>query len=332
MPDQPKQNAETNAKEPVIYTIPDQFYGLAVKAQLPKDGAVTTAAAPVPAAPIASKAVPPKKGSKAWIAIPVVALLLLAGIGLGIWIVLKPQAAPLPQQPVVTLPEPEPEPEPEPQPEPEPEPEPEPQPEPATTTPQVPPENPSSDGDADGLTAAEEALFGTDPRRADSDDDGFADALEVINLYNPAGFRPTRLIEAGLMRVHQDTSASATAEMFLPLAWTARTDAATGDLTLSGTDGGGITVKSTALPQDQALLDWYLTGNPQATAAQVQPFTTKSGLAGLRAPGESAAFVVLGGRVYAFRQVTASGPLTGAETPTYPSVFQMIINSFSQRT
>ena len=60
--------------------------------------------------------------------------------------------------------------------------------------------NPTFDDDADGLTNAQEALWGTDPNRADTDGDGFLDGEEVANNHNPtvagpddelpAGFRP----------------------------------------------------------------------------------------------------------------------------------------------
>ncbi len=45
--------------------------------------------------------------------------------------------------------------------------------------------DPASDADGDGLTAAEEAEFGTDPELADSDDDGFDDAQEIDGGTSP---------------------------------------------------------------------------------------------------------------------------------------------------
>lgn len=60
----------------------------------------------------------------------------------------------------------------------------------ATTTPEeIEPEISESliDSDQDGLSLAEETLFGTDPEKADSDDDGYDDGEEINNLYNPVG-------------------------------------------------------------------------------------------------------------------------------------------------
>lgn len=43
------------------------------------------------------------------------------------------------------------------------------------------------DSDHDGLSDENEALFGTDPHNADSDNDGFLDGAEVQSGYNPTG-------------------------------------------------------------------------------------------------------------------------------------------------
>lgn len=44
-----------------------------------------------------------------------------------------------------------------------------------------------ADGDADGLTNAEEAYYRTDPNKADTDGDGFTDSQEVRAGYDPLG-------------------------------------------------------------------------------------------------------------------------------------------------
>ncbi len=45
----------------------------------------------------------------------------------------------------------------------------------------------ADDPDADGITNAEERLYGTDPNKADTDADTFTDGEEVKNGYNPLG-------------------------------------------------------------------------------------------------------------------------------------------------
>ncbi|MCK5062025.1 hypothetical protein KAR28_05785 [Candidatus Parcubacteria bacterium] len=45
----------------------------------------------------------------------------------------------------------------------------------------------SSDSDQDGLSDLEEVLLGTDLQKKDSDNDGYDDKSELLNLYNPGG-------------------------------------------------------------------------------------------------------------------------------------------------
>lgn len=45
----------------------------------------------------------------------------------------------------------------------------------------------NNDLDQDGLTNSEEAFYGTDPARADTDNDGYSDYDEVQSGYNPLG-------------------------------------------------------------------------------------------------------------------------------------------------
>lgn len=327
MAEQPKQLGGP-MKEPVIYTIPEQFYGLAAKAQLP----TMTTTAPSPAAPAAPPAMPgapaaaaapppvPKKGSKAWVLIPIGAILLLAGIGFGIWRFLRPPTPAAPPTPSVTLP-PTPAPEPEPEPEPVPPPEPEPEPEPATTTPEVPPG--TVDADNDGLTAAEETLYGTNPQNSDSDADGYADAVEVINLYNPAGFTPTRLSEAGLVKEYAHPSDPY--RLLVPTPWTVTESA--GQPTSFITGGGEqVSVIRHENPEGRSPLDWYLSRNPSVSPVQARQFTTKSGLEGVRSPDGRRAYIALEGAIYELIYTVgdAGGEYVGA-------TFTMMQNSFSRK-
>lgn len=57
--------------------------------------------------------------------------------------------------------------------------------------------NPTFDDDADGLTNAQEALWGTDPARSDTDGDGFLDGDEVTNNHNPTVAAPNDTLPPG---------------------------------------------------------------------------------------------------------------------------------------
>ena len=58
--------------------------------------------------------------------------------------------------------------------------------EPPLTPRTVTPPLPTADTDSDGLTDAEEAIFGSDSSKPDSDGDGYTDGSEVNNGYDPA--------------------------------------------------------------------------------------------------------------------------------------------------
>jgi hypothetical protein len=62
---------------------------------------------------------------------------------------------------------------------------------------------PSPDSDADGLTDAHEAWYGTDPHEKDTDGDTMDDGAEVI-----AGTSPTNAMEFFEIRVEQSTDSS----------------------------------------------------------------------------------------------------------------------------
>ena len=336
MPELPKQLGGPT-KEPVIYTIPDQFYGLAAKAQLP--AAVVAPASQMPGQPISGMPAPPapgappapakEKGSKAWILIPIIALLLVGGLGFGIWWFLKPKPAPAPIQPSVTLPTPQPKPEPQPEPEPEPEPE------PATTTPETPVViPPEADGDGDGLTQAEEELFATDPRKSDTDDDGFSDSVEVTNLYNPTGFRPTRLVEANLVTAYAGSDAQFSKITFLyPTSWTAGERGAQDPVFIVGPPAGAFELGYQFDDVGKSVLDHFLERYPQISPSQVQSFVTKAGFEGVRGPELTA-----GGRRFLYAAVAIDDEIiwvTYADDESaavlFRSTFTMFLNSFAKR-
>lgn len=309
------------AKEPVIYTIPEQFYGVAAKAQLPK---VAVAPAPAPAAPPtvpggpspAPVSVKPAGQSRKWLLIPIFALLLLAALGFGAWWFLQPKTPPVTTpEPSLTLP-------PEPEPQPEPQPQPQPEPEPATTTTETPPvPAPQADADTDGLTNAEETLFGTNAAVADSDSDGFNDSVEVTNLYNPTAVAPKKLVEAGLVKPYD----GAGFELLFPSSWTPAEGS--GHLVSFVADGNEtISLDVRENPDRQSSLDWFMSRNPGASPSSLQAFTTKSGLDGVRDPAGGSSYVAVGDKTYVFTDAVVD-----ATKRSFASTFQMMVNSFSKK-
>ena len=322
MPDVKPQQLGVPEKEPVIYTIPDQFYGVAAKAKVPVEKPAPPAAPAVaPAAPTAPK----PAGGKKWLLIPIVATVLLALSGGAVWyFVLRKPAKPAPKAAVTLTP---PAPEPVPEEAPAPEEVPAPPVEEATTTEPTPAPEPvpapppgTPDADNDGLSDAEESLYGTNAQSADSDGDGFSDSVEVVNLYNPAGFKPTRLIEAGLVQTY--ASSPGGFEMLYPSAW-ARAEEDGNAIAFSNPQNEPITVAVEDNPQDQSVLDWYLSRNPGVSPVQVVPFYTKSGLEGVRSPDGLTAAISGKGKIF----VVTYAP-TVREAANFRSTFTMMVNSF----
>lgn len=52
-----------------------------------------------------------------------------------------------------------------------------------------------ADADSDGISDTVELRFGTDPKKFDSDGDGFDDGTEIHALYSPTSTEPTRLVK-----------------------------------------------------------------------------------------------------------------------------------------
>lgn len=71
------------------------------------------------------------------------------------------------------------------------------------TPPPPPPLTNNIDADQDNLTREEEALFGSNINDSDTDDDGYTDGMEVLNLYNPV-VAGGLLVDSGLVTIFTD--------------------------------------------------------------------------------------------------------------------------------
>ncbi len=109
----------------------------------------------------------------------------------------------------------------------------------------------AADTDSDGLSAAEEALYGTNPSQNDSDGDTFRDGSELTNGYDPAAPSAT-LLESGVFLEYE---AAAGYSIQYPSAWqvvpsgeSVRFVAATGEY---------IEVITYTNSQNISLVNWY---------------------------------------------------------------------------
>jgi hypothetical protein len=112
---------------------------------------------------------------------------------------------------------------------------------------------PGTDTDSDGLTDAEEELvYRTDPRKPDTDADGFLDGNEVFHRYNPGGTAPGTLLESGL--VVEVAGVDGGFDYLHPAQWEAE-QMDDGWILDSGT-GEGFRISTRIKPLNEALDDW----------------------------------------------------------------------------
>lgn len=292
-----------------VHTIPSAFYNgamgdgvahspekdapIIVKPPSPTSSAkpITAHTAPTPAlqgikpppAPFVGK---PIKSSKMVLVFAVAAIILLGGGGFSYyWLVYQPENKPKPvvivptqeevlQEEIIPPPEPT---------------------ETPTSTPEVIPPPKiypkglrefalSPDSDNDGLSDLEEqTLYKSDAQKPDADVDGYLDGHEVLNLYNPNGFKPVKLEDAGLVTHFPNTVFGYT--LLYPATWQAGPlDQDGKEVLFTSTTGEYVSVKVYPNLADAELKSWYLSRVPQVTADKVTSFKTKQGLSGLMSP------------------------------------------------
>lgn len=243
-----------------------------------------------PRAPQGALERPPSQKRKTVLIWGAVAAVVLIGGGVAAVVVLRsvpsaPAPAPAPRAPVVPTPEEPPTPAPR-----------APTPAPQPAVPATPAVSPSAeDRDDDGLSTAEEELFGTDATVRDTDGDGFSDGEEVRNLYNPAGTAPARLLDTGT--VYEYTNPRDGWSLYVPRQWAiVSRDAVQRELsvrTIAGEEVATLTV--VPLPQGSSLEAWANNRPDAVTLAPLEVIAGKRGARGVRRVGDaSTTWVALG--------------------------------------
>lgn len=132
----------------------------------------------------------------------------------------------------------------------------------------------SEDLDKDNLSDMAELLFGSDPSKPDTDEDGYEDGHEVFYLYNPAGKEPMRLIESGYVKEYQNPVFGY--KLFYPSDWAMGTvDEGSRDVLFSTLTGENIEVRTFDLLPNQTFADWFLQWAPNQSLQNTKDFQTK---------------------------------------------------------
>jgi hypothetical protein len=314
-----------------FYVLPDRYLELARTGELSKaspnpepvsiaplpEEKIVPAPAPVPIVTPATDAVAPPPVPpvqldqpttspirKALIIWGIIGGLVVVGGGIAAFFVVRSLEAP-PSPPVVVVPPPVPPAPPAPPPPPVIEPEAEPEP------------LPNEDLDGDGLTNVEEDMLGTDRNRSDSDADFYNDALELANLYNPAGIAPERLIDAGL--VNEYIADDGAWSIYLPFGWRPVVDTIDNAVSIL-VEGGEMLIAPRSKPGGTDFEDWVqgTYGEERVLAGVVN----KRGSRVVRARGDSASAWVEVSDVLVLELSYLGDDLT-----YFPNFFSMMIES-----
>ena len=158
----------------------------------------------------------------------------------------------------------------------------------------------SSDLDVDSLTDVEEELFGTDTGIWDTDEDGYFDGQEVLNLYNPAGVTPVKIIDSGLVREY--VSPLWSYRIYYPSSWEAAAIDDTGDQVLfSSITGDFVEVRAFRKSADMSFAQWFNEKIAGQRFGDLLPITNLFGVDLLRRkdnlvaylPGDTEVFVIV---------------------------------------
>ena len=178
------------------------------------------------------------------------------------------------------------------------------------------------DTDNDGLTDEEEKIYGTDPALPDTDSDGFLDTLEIQNLYNPIGFKPVRLFDSGKVKIYQNLVF--TYSIFYPGDWAAQSlDPNNKDVMFTAASGEFAEVLVEDNPLKMTAEAGYWGQSPVVDASQLEHFTTKDKLEGVKSPDGLVAYISFEDKIFAINYNI------GLKTEVnFLGTFEMMINSF----
>lgn len=186
----------------------------------------------------------------------------------------------------------------------------------------------NTDGDADGLTDAEEDVYGTDKTNPDTDGDGFVDGEkvqadgsiigELVNLYNPKG---TGKLEGSTL-VKRQTNSTNEYGLLMPTGWT--TNESSGLLVITPTLSTGefFQVRSYENSTSQAPKEWYQTSNPSADVNKLRTVAF-NGLEGIISEDWSTVYLFHNTKVYGITYTTGT-----VSQANYWTTFDMMMRSF----
>lgn len=185
------------------------------------------------------------------------------------------------------------------------------------TVPQTPAKGLDSDGDQ--LTDIEENIFQTDSAKADTDNDGYVDASEILNFYNPKG--AGRLVDSGLIGIYQN--ASYNYSVFYPQPWSARSlNTQNSEVIFTSNTGEFIEVIVQPNPLGLSAKNWYLDKNKSADAAALKSVLV-GGLPAIQTPDGLNTYLAVGSNIYVLVYDTGN-----QQQMNFYTTYQLFLKSF----
>jgi hypothetical protein len=137
----------------------------------------------------------------------------------------------------------------------------------------------SADFDNDRISDLAEEVFNTDPANADTDGDKYPDGHEIYYLYNPAGFEPMRLIDAGIVDEYRNPIFGY--KLYVPKTWAIGVvESDYREVIFSAITGENIRVRVFDLAADETFSGWFYANAPQEKMTDLLEFTTSFKLVG----------------------------------------------------
>lgn len=183
----------------------------------------------------------------------------------------------------------------------------------------------SLDTDQDGLTDIEETLvYTTNKNEFDSDGDTYSDKQELINLYNPSGTAPIRLIDSG--NVNDYINKSKGYSIYYPKKWVYKAlDGSENEVLFTSTTGEFIEVLVVDNTKGVTLDQWYKDQfeNEEYSPSQ-NVATNKNQLSGLRSPDRKNVYFSVKDKIFVLTYNTGN-----KMEADYVVTFEMMVKSFN---
>ncbi len=180
----------------------------------------------------------------------------------------------------------------------------------------------SLDLDNDGLTDREEELFSSDSGVIDTDQDGYPDLLEVVNLYNPAGVAPVKLIDSGFVREYVNPTWQY--RVYYPGSWdVASVDNTGNQILFSAGTGDFIEIRSFNMKSGELFTDWFSRMLPNESFTNLKEIKNRFNIEGLTRNDKLVSFFIEGNNVFVIIYNVGSG-----NDLLYPIVQEMMTQSF----